>query len=368
MATNNYNPNIAIHPGATLKELLESLDMTQIDLAERTGLTSKTINEIIQEKNPITPETALRFSAVFGMSPSFWNNLERNYQETFSRLERDKKLEKELPALKKFSCYRELTKWGYLPKTLDPKEKVLSLLNFFGVSSLEFIPRIQSVAFRKSAKEDLSKESLAAWLRCGEKEGAKIETIPFDKEKLVSSIESLRSLTNKGATEIEKNLQKICADFGVAVVFVPYFPNTYVDGATRWLTPEKALIQVSLRGAHVDRFWFTFFHELGHLLKHGKKVPFVEFENKSDEEIEIKEAEANEFANKTLIPESEFEQFINSGRALSDEGIIRFARQINISPAIVAGRIAHELDIRGSKNVWGRFSHLRTRLHFVSPK
>src|SRR6185436_11964306 len=131
MATNDFNPNIAIHPGNTLKELLDKVNMTQTDLAGRTDLTPKTINEIIQGKNPITPETALKLSAVFGMSPVFWNNLERNYQETLARIERDKKLENELPFLQKFDCYKELAKWKYVPQSKDPKEKVLNLLNFF---------------------------------------------------------------------------------------------------------------------------------------------------------------------------------------------------------------------------------------------
>ena len=368
MATNNYNPNIAIHPGVTLKELLESLSMTQIELAERTGLTPKTINEIIQEKNPITPETALKLSSVFGMSPTFWNNLERNYQETVARIERDKKLESELPFLKNFPCYNDLLKWGYIPKASDQKEKVFNLLNFFGVSSLNFVQNTYPVAFRQSAQDNLSQGCLAAWLRCGEVIGTKIETKPFDKDKLISSIDTLRALTNKNATEIEKGLQTICADFGVAVAFVPYFANTYVDGATRWLLPEKALIQVSLRGAHIDRFWFTFFHELGHLLKHGKKEQFVEFEKRDNIDLKAKEDEADKFAGETLIPENEFKHFKYSNVPTSDVSIINFAKKINISPAIVAGRLAHELDLRGYKNVWKKFSHLRTRLKFAEPK
>jgi len=368
MATNYYNPNIAIYPGNTLKDLLESVGMTQTDLAERTGLTPKTINEIIQGKNPITPETALKLSAVFGMSPVFWNNLERNYQETLARIERDKKLDNELPFLQKFDCYKDLAKWKYIPKSKDSKEKVLNLLNFFGVSSLDFVQKTHQVAFRQSKQNSLSHECLAAWLRCGEIEGNKIQTKPFDKDKLTNSIEKLRTLTTKkDVAGIEKDLQEICSESGVAVAFVPYFSNTFVDGATRWLSVDKALIQVSLRGAHIDRFWFTFFHEIGHLLKHGKKDQFIEFEKRDSGELENKEKEADDYASKTLIPDIAFSKFVSSGNALNDEGIVSFAKEINISPAIVAGRIAHELDQRGAKNTWKRFSHLRPRVKFVQP-
>jgi HTH-type transcriptional regulator/antitoxin HigA len=367
MTTKDYNPNTATHPGNTLKEILENLGMSQTDLAERAGLTLKTINEIVQGKNPVTPETAIRFAAVFGMSANFWNNLERNYQETLARIEQTKKLEKEIPFMQQFSCYKELSKWKYVPASKDPKEKVCNLLNFFGVSSLEFVQKTHAVAFRKSNKENLSHESLAAWLRCGEIEASKIETKPFDKEKLLQSIELIRQLTDKNPSQIEHGLRAICAEAGIAVAFVPYFPNTYVDGATRWISSEKALIQVSLRGSHIDSFWFTFFHEIGHLLKHGKKDQFVEFEKQFNSELEEKEREANEFAGKTLIPEANFRKFMNTERIFSDNSINMFARSVGISSAIVAGRVARELHQNGDMNAWKKFSHLRKTLKFAQP-
>ncbi len=359
-----YNPNIAIHPGATLKDTLDELGMSQSDLATRTGLTPKTINEIIQGKNPITPETAIKLSSVFGMSATFWNNLERNYQETIVRLDREEKLKSELPTLKNYVCYKELAKWKYVPPSKRPEEKISNLLNFFGVSSLQFVKDTHQVAFRQSKQEQLSKESLAAWLRCGELEAAKISTSLFDREKLISSIEVLRKLTRIRTGELQEKLQKICADFGVAIAFVPYFGKTYVDGATRWINSDKALIQVSLRGAWSDNFWFTFFHEIGHLLRHGKKEAFVEFENKDNRELQEKEKEADEFATETLIPSEAFKTFLAT-RDFSDRAIKAFADEISVTAGIVAGRLGHELAERGSINGWKRFAHLRTRIKFA---
>ena len=116
MTENTYNPNKAIHSGATLAEVLEASNMTQSELAERTGLTPKTISEILQGKNPITPETATKLSAVFGTSATFWNNLERNYQETLVRLKEQERLDVEADALGNFGCYKELAYWKYIPK------------------------------------------------------------------------------------------------------------------------------------------------------------------------------------------------------------------------------------------------------------
>ena len=368
MTENIYNPNIAIHPGTTLSDVLEASNMTQSELAERTGLTPKTVSEITQGKNPITPETATKLSAVFGTSVSFWNNLERSYQETLVRLKEQERLDLEAADLGKFQCYKELVYWKYLPKVSIPREKVSHLLNFFQVSSLGFIPQTHPVAFRQTKQKNFSHESLAAWLRCGEIDAAKIETKPFKKELVFDRLQEMRKLTVVPNAQLQEKLQSICAECGIAVAFVPYFANTYVDGATRWLSNDKALIQVSLRGNSSDRFWFTFFHELGHLLKHGKTDAFVEFfeAGKNDSLIE-KEKEADEFSKETLIPALAFKEF-RSKKDLSDEAIRNFAKNISVSPSIVAGRIKHELHELGVKDAWGRFPHLTRKIKFADPR
>jgi len=371
----NYKPDIAIHPGETLKDLLNSLSLKQVDLAKRTGLTPKTINKIINGKNPITPDTAIKLSVVFGMSASFWNNLEKNYRETFIRLKAEENLNKELVLLEKFNCYSELVKWKYIDKTRVKKEKVLNLLNFFGVSSLKLVPKIYPAAFmsfRKSqheGKKGLNQESLAAWLRCGEIKARKINTEKFDNDKLIDSINELKELTKEEPESFQQKLIKICSSFGVAVTFIPYFENTYIYGATRWINPDKAMIQLSLRGKWSDIFWFSFFHELGHLLKHRKKEEFIKFTNEyknNNQETIDEEQEADKFAMEALIPKIEYQKFIEhikrhnlfNNRIALNTIINRFADRLNISPGIVAGRLGKEY------GVWNKVSHLRTRLKF----
>src|SRR5947209_17876000 len=80
-----YSPDYAVLPGDTLLEVMESLGITQAELAERTGRPKKTINEIVQGKAAITPETALQLERVLGVPASFWNNLERSYQAAQAR-------------------------------------------------------------------------------------------------------------------------------------------------------------------------------------------------------------------------------------------------------------------------------------------
>lgn len=351
----SYQPNIAIHPGRTLRGMLEALNMSQVELSERAGLTIKTINEIVQEKNPITLETAIKFASVFNTSSVFWNNLQRNYEATQARIQEREILEKESQHLKRFSCYHEIAREEFVPAKGDSITKTRALLGFFGVSSLELVPSVQAVAFRKTGHSESSKESLAAWLRCGELKARAIETKPFDYLKLSDSLEDFRQLTNMPAENLAKALIDRCASLGIALVVMPHFANTGVNASTRWLAPDRALIQLTLRWRYSDIFWFNFFHEIGHLLKHGKKEEFVEFEHQTSND---KESEANSFAQNTLIPQEAYAAF--KSRGLFDAPNIKsFASKVGISPSIIAGRLARE-----TAN-WKAFSSLRTKFEFV---
>lgn len=358
MSNKIFQPNIAIHPGETLEDILMETGMSQIDLATRTGLTPKTINEIIRGKSSITSDTALKLATVFGMSTEFWNNLERQYQDTLARLELEKELEKEKQYLKNYSCYKTLKKEGLVEDTKDKNLMVRSLLSFFGVSSLAYVQQTHAVAFRKLPKDDVDKEALAAWLRAGEIKAAQIKTEKFDREKLILIIPKLRSLSRKSPEIYGKEIQDILAECGVAVVYTSYFERTHVHGATRWINSDKALIQLSLLYKWEDVFWFSLFHELGHIIKHGKKDEFLEFKNGNNKLSETKEKEADEFAKSNLIPSEELSKL----KDFSPQAIEKFAKNIDIATGIVAGRIAHELSIGGNDHGWKAFAGLRRRL------
>lgn len=356
MAKEEYKPNIAIPPGETLSETLEYISMSQKELALRAGLSQKTINEIIKTKSAITPDTAIKLERVLGIPASFWNNLEKNYQETLARLSTEKAMKKEIELAKKFTCYNELSRWGIVEKTRDWKGKAEQLLTFFGVNSLELISVAEPVAFRKTDKKGVSKECLSAWLRWGEIEASKIELAGFDKSRLRNNIPFFRRLTREKPEIFPKKLIETCADCGVALVVIPHFDKTYVNGATKWLNGH-ALIQLSIRNKWLDIFWFTFFHELCHILKHGKKDQFVEFEGGNGKDF--KEREADEFASNMLIPKRFYSDFVDEGD-FYETSIKRFAGAIGISPAIVAGRLAHD-----GKVHWKSVSSHRHRLKFA---
>ena len=135
MKNTSCQPNYAIPPGETLRETLETIGMTQAELADRTGRPKKTINEIITGKAAITAETALQLERVLGVPASFWNNLERNYRETLARLKEEEEFQKQEEWVNKFPI-AALTKMGWIPREDSPIGKVKGILNFFGVAGI----------------------------------------------------------------------------------------------------------------------------------------------------------------------------------------------------------------------------------------
>lgn len=335
-----YTPDYAVSPGEMLASEMEIRGMTQQELARRTGVTTKHINEVINAKAPISPAMAIKLERAIGMPAQYWMNLEANYQEITARLAEEKQLLEDLDWVKRVP-YSEMAKLGWVTKTQDKKTRLEALLSFFGIASIsqwdDMWPSLP-VAYRQSQKQTVAPEAVSAWLRRGELEAANIECAPYNKTTFRQALDEVRSLTTQSPNDFIPKLVQLCADAGVAVVFVPSIPKTGVSGATRWINKDKAVIQLSLRYKSDDHLWFTFFHEAGHILLHGKKELFLEGKNGLHSD---KEKEADAFACKELIPTKNYRQLI-SGQVCSRERIIAFAASISIAPGVVVGRLQHD--------------------------
>lgn len=340
---NQYEPNYAILPGEVLSDELVMRGMTQQELSKRTGLSAKHIVSIIKGKSPITPESAIKLERAIGMPANYWLNLESNYQEIKARLDEEKQLESDLNWLKQIPV-NEMVKLGWIRRHQDRKKQLEEVLQFFGIASVErwgeMWPRL-SVAYRQSSQSKVLPEAVSAWLRKGEIEAASINCAPYNKQNFRKALDKTRALTDMLPDEFVPKMQALCAEAGVAVVFVPSLPNTGVSGATRWIHSNKAVIQLSLRYRSNDHLWFTFFHEAGHILLHGKKDLFIERSDKSSNGLdEEKESEANHFAQNELIPARAMEKFIQNGGRTKAE-IRSFAEQVGIAPGIVVGQLQY---------------------------
>lgn len=337
---NEYKPDYATSPGEILEETLDALGIKKKDFAESCGLSAKHVSQIIGGKAPVTPDTAIRFERVLGIADDVWNNLETNYRAFHARRRAGRELQQQVEWVKKFPV-KQLIKRGLIEKPKDEVHAVELVLRFFGVASIEvWEERYSSVgaAFRHSPVFKSELESLVTWLRIGELLAQRSETSPYDREAFLKALLTIRSFTNLNPKEFEPKIKALCAKAGVALVFVPELPKTHLSGAGRWLTPEKAVIQLSLRHKTNDHFWFSFFHEGGHIFTHSKKGVYInEYDGAGSEE----ETAADAFAARILIPQKEFKGFV-AGRSFSRRSIKIFAEKVGVAPGIVVGRLQHE--------------------------
>ena len=353
---NQYQPDTVTPPGFHIQEKLEELGMTQTDLAGRIGRTKKTVNEIITGKAPIEPETALQLERVLGIPARFWNNAERQYRDHIVRQEERARLEQQVERLQRFPI-KEMCRLGWLPKRTGAVEMLSELLSYFGAASFEALDQIDMrtcAAFRQSAVHRVDSNAVLAWLRKGELDARAIACRPFQKENFRGALAKIRELTLRPIDEAIPETVRLCAESGVAVVFVPELPKTRTWGATRWLTAGKALIQLSARGKTDDQLWFTFFHEAGHILLHPKKDIFIELDNMEDS----REDEANRFAADHLIPPNTW-MLMRQMKLRSTTEVRLFAGQYKIAPGILVGRMQREKMIP-----WSHLNALKTRLEF----
>ncbi|HLG63247.1 MAG TPA: HigA family addiction module antitoxin [Ktedonosporobacter sp.] len=338
---NEYQPDLVSSPGETLLETLETISMSQAELARRMGRPVKTINEIVQGKAAITAETALQLEQVLHIPASFWLRREQQYRESLARLAEKQHLAGWVEWLKEIPV-REIMRRGWMPSCSDKSQQVLEALKFFSVASPEAWRAIwedKVVVYRKSAALASNFGAVTAWLRQGEKEAQAIETAPYNAEAFQEALKHICTLTEEPVSVFQQKLMQLCADAGVAVVFVQELPKTGICGATQWLTPKKALIQLSLRYKTDDQLWFTFFHEAGHILRHGKRQIFLEIEQKDRKEAED---EADKFATDILIEPARWKSFVEGSSCRSKTGIKQFAQTVGIAPGIVVGRLQHE--------------------------
>jgi HTH-type transcriptional regulator/antitoxin HigA len=320
---------------------LDERGMTQADLARRTGRPLKTINEIVQGKTGITPNTALQMGRVLGIPARFWNNMQAQYEEALARKDERDRLAQHLEWLERLPI-RDMCRFRWIQCSKDPTEQLEAVLAFFGVASPEqwrVLWEGAEVSFRRSPVFQSRPAAVAAWLRQGEIEGQRLRCAAYDSGKFREALAQIRSLTRDDPAVFQPAVTQLCSTAGVAAVFVSELPKTGISGAARWLTPNKALILVNLRYKRDDQLWFSFFHEAAHILLHGKRDAFLDVEDQGGEQSED---EANRFAGEFLIPSAALQPLRAAYPYISNESIIRFANDQGIAPGIVVGRLQHE--------------------------
>ena len=353
-----YAPDFVSPPGETLEEVLEERSMSQAQLADRTGRPKKTINEIVQGKAAITPETALQLELVLGIPARFWNVREAAYREALARERSRVQLSSQVTWLASIP-HRKMAQLGWINAQPDRVSQLREVLSFFGVASVDSWHELwegQQAAFRQSQVLQSRPGAVAAWLRQGELQAHEVACESYDSHTFREVLTAARAVT-RVEQGFDQQLRKLCARAGVAVVFVPELPGTRAWGATRWLSASRAMIQLSLRYKTDDHLWFTFFHEAAHILLHGKRDVFLEGDDQAED---AKEAEADRFAGDWLLPEGSYRRFVQR-RSFTETAILRFSREVGIAAGVVVGRLQHDGHVSRKRHY-----RLKRRLEFDS--
>jgi HTH-type transcriptional regulator/antitoxin HigA len=355
MSTTNY----AVPTGSFLDEWLEENQMTRAELARRLGVSRKHISQLVAGKVPLSYDLAESLELVTGVPTRVWNNYEVRYQADRARLRRDDVLERRFSEARAFPI-DYLRRRGCVTAEWSNKAGVVrQLLEFFSVADFDSLLAYASqpmAAYRQSQAFEVDDYAVASWIQCGVHEVTERKVSDFDAELLVSLLPDLRALTLEHPAAFGKSMVDISAEAGVVVVFDPGPPGTRCSGVTHWVD-ETPVVQLTDRGKTNDKLWFTFFHEIGHVLLHSHHSVFVE--GREQFTNDKAEAEADKFARDTLIPADDWAQRPN---VRSEHAIKRFSAAIGVHPGIVVGRMQYE----SGNYAWGH--RLKQKIQIVESK
>jgi len=337
---NQFQPTFAFHPGVTLKEKLDELNIGSKELAVRTGKPEKSISEIINGKAGVSAESAIAFERVLKIPAHFWLAKQSRYEEFVARERLKAEEAKSLDWVRLFP-YLEMAKLGWIASTSRAEEKLEQILNFFGVQNESaweniYIHSAVKAQFKLSLSHSKNPQALSAWLRKGDLDAANFHTPDYDPKLFSACLEKCKHLIALHPKDLFTQLQTLCADTGVRLVYTPGLPKAPISGATRWVG-GKPVIQMTNRFKRNDHFWFTFFHEAAHILKHGKNDVFLEEADYNENDM-AKEEEANNFASEMLLTKSQ-EKVLVDNSPLMEKEILDIARRFETHPAILIGRL-----------------------------
>ncbi len=332
-----------IHPGETIAEIIEERDMSQHDLAVRTGMTEKHISTVINGQKSISAMFAKKLEYALGIKASFWMNLQANYDQELLEFEELNNIsDEEIAVLKNLNEISDVfVSLGFLKSGERNVEMVLDYRTALGISNLLDIPKLSYyAAYRAQIKNSIiDPYVLFAWQRMCELLTEKRKVADqVDVDRLKTLIPDIKNVMFMRSNQIQNRLSEIFAECGIAFCIVPNFKGAPVQGFIRKSDYNPLILCVTLRNKFADIFWFTLFHEIAHILIGDYKRTFIDFDYVS-EEVESK---ADRLACDLLIDSKDYNSFIASKKYERLIEIKRFAESQHVKDYVVLGRLMKE--------------------------
>jgi plasmid maintenance system antidote protein VapI len=348
----NFEPNWMSAPGATIAAILEQKRLTVAKFAELMGCSIDRADKLLNGRTAITRRVAECLASKIGGSAQFWISREEQYRSDIARLQVSGSLAAAKVWLNELPVH-DMIKYGWIKSDGSIEGKIASCLDFFDVLNVaewreKYKGALSAVAFRTSLSLESEPGSVISWLRYAQLRAAEIQCKSWNPARLREQLPIIRELTRyKEPNLFVHRLRQICADCGVALVIARAPIGCRASGATQFLSPNKAMILLSFRYLSDDQFWFTFFHEVGHLILHSKKALFLEDESDVTSE---EEHQANEFSEDILIPHDARKEL--STIPLAKRDIMKFGIKVGVSRGIIVGQLQHMQRLKADQLNW----------------
>ena len=335
MLTKEFQPNWISAPSDTVLDILNEKEISIDFFSEQMNLSKSEMKEFFEFHTPISLEKARKLEKVIGSTAEFWLSRDYQYRNMLSQPSENRE-----QWIDQFP-FAKMVEFGWIENRASKSEKERELLNFFKVNSIsqwniKYSDIMSSVAFRKSGAFETSPFSVAAWIKQGEILANSFECDKWNKELFLKELTQIRSIIREKNPKIFiPFIKEHCAKCGVAFIVLRTPTKCPVSGVTKFITSDKALIQLSFRFLSDDHFWFSFFHEAGHLILHNKQT-FIE-----DSEFPqiIEEEEANNFSQKILLSKALYDELMRI--PLTKLSIANFGRTANLPTGVVVGQLQH---------------------------
>ena len=329
-----FNDKIAFHPGYYIQEIVEDSGLTQEDFAKRLDTTPKNLSILIRGEQSLSKDIAMKLSRMLGTSISYWLNLQKSYDTLIAEFESMEELKKEKDILKKidYKYFRDNYGLPDLPKKID--KQVEKLREFLNVSTLRVFEKDSlCVSFR--SEEELSVDNTIKanmMMQIAVNKALSVDAPRFNMQRFSDAAMYALTMTKEHETFyplIKKEFMKA----GVIFEILPNMSGSKINGATKKVG-NNIVLMVNDRRLYSDTFWFTLFHEIGHIIHKDYGITF-------DNQSRNKESEADIYAEDTLIPRDKYDEFVKTKRYGAND-IRRFANDIDRDPGIVLGRLQHD--------------------------
>lgn len=332
-----YQDIIAFHPGSYVEDIIDDLNISQKEFAERLGVSAKTISKIVNAEESISKDTANKLAKLTGVSLETWINLQNAFDLKMIEIENQRNEdEKAICQMIDFSYFKAN---GFLErKTYSLTEKISELRQLLHVSNLTYLSQFnQAVSYRNTRGfDEKSVINSNIMLELATHFAKDATENKLNRKELEKLLPEFRSMTLQDPEVFYPVLKEKLLDCGVVLLGLPKLKNASLNGATKRFKNGSALLLMTDKQKYSDIFWFSLFHELGHIINNDF------FSNYSDEEeYRKKEEEADAFAKEWLIDSQSYATFVLMNQ-FDRQAIVDFAKQIGIHPSIVLGRLQKE--------------------------